>query len=258
MTMGMTAVWGVYLRELGRILGSSATIFALPAGLVWVAWARQYGSILGTPVDGLDAALRAASVVLAPVTVWAAAPALSAERAEGTATLWAISPVRPASVVAGKLLALITFGVGAGVLVLGPMLWELAAAGQLAWPRVGAGVLGLAALCLLAGAVTLLASALAGHFSTAFAWGLGLIALWVWGNEILAGAAATVSALLPPQWAPAVSGLFDPVAGWGGKALLYPLFIGWVDAGALCGIAAAAWLAVAAAHLIVASERWRG
>lgn len=254
----MNAALGVYRRELGRILAGSATFLALPLALVWVAWQRHYGAPLGLPVDGMDAAFRAAALVLAPLVVWAGAPALAAERAEGTATLWAISPVRPSAVVGGKLLALLTFALAAGLLVTGPAVWAQVALGHAAWPRVGAGVVGLVLLCMLAASFTLLASALAHHFSTAFAWGLGLLALWVWGNEIMARAAGAVAALLPTGWAPAVAGLFDPVAGWGGRAVLYPLYVGWVDPTAVCAMGAVAVVALAATHQVMASERWRG
>lgn len=249
---------GVYRRELGRIAASSAVFFALPLAMAWVGWESQYGAPMGAPLDGLDGVFRAVALVLAPLVAWAAAPSLAAERAAGTSALWAYSPVRPSAVVAGKLLAVLTFAAGAGLLLAGPAVWAAVVAGQAAWSRVGAGALGLLLLCLLAGTFTLLASALVRHFSTAFAWGVGLLALWVWGNEVLSRAAVAVAALLPPAWAPAVAGLFDPAAGWGGQAVLYPLYVGWVDLAAVCGMAAAAAVALAATHQVVASERWRG
>lgn len=253
----MNAAIGIYLRELGRIGAGSATVIALPAGLVWAAWVRYAGLAPATNIDSTDAAFRATALVLAALTVWAAAPALAAERAEGTSALWAISPVRPAAVLAGKVAALLTFAAAAGALLLVPPLWGGQGAG-LVWPRLAAGGLGLLVLCLVAASVTLLASALARHFSTAFAWGLGALCLWVWGNDVMARAAAALGTLLPHSLAPALSGAFDPVAGWGGKAVLYPLFLGWVDLGAVAGMTAAAVVTLVACHQIVASERWRG
>jgi ABC-type transport system involved in multi-copper enzyme maturation permease subunit len=249
---------GIYRRELGRIVASSAVFFALPLGMAWVAWEGQYGAATGAPLDALDAAFRAVALVLAPLVVWAAAPALAAERAAGTSSLWAYSPVRPSAVVTGKLLAVLTFAAGSALLLAGPAVWAALASGLATWSRVGAGALGLLLLCLLAGTFTLLASALARHFSTAFAWGVGLLALWVWGNQALSRIAAAVAALLPPTWAPAVAGLFDPAAGWGGQAVLYPLYVGWVDLAAVAGMAAAAAIGLAVTHQVVASERWRG
>jgi len=249
---------GVYRRELGRIAASSAVFLALPVAMAWVAWEGQYGLPVGAPLDALDGAFRAVALVLAPLVVWAAAPTLAAERAAGTSALWAYSPVRPAAVVAGKLLAVLTYAAGAGVLLAGPPAWAALASGAADWSRVGAGALGLLLVCLLAGSFTLLASALVRHFSTAFAWGVGLLALWVWGNQVLSRAAEAVAALLPPTWAPAVAGLFDPAAGWGGQAVLAPLYVGWVDLAAVCAMAAAAVVALAATHQVVASERWRG
>lgn len=254
----MSVAVGVYRRELGRIVAGSTVFFALPLGMAWAAWEGQYGAPVGAPLDALDAAFRTVALVLAPLVVWAAAPTLAAERAAGTSALWAYSPVRPSAVVAGKLLAVLTFAAGAGLLLAGPAVWAAVASGLATWGRVGAGALGLLLLCLLAGTFTLLASALVRHFSTAFAWGVGLLALWVWGNQVLARAAAAVAALLPPAWAPPVAGLFDPAAGWGGQAVLYPLYVGWVDLAAVAGMAGAAVVAVAVTHQVVASERWRG
>jgi hypothetical protein len=254
----VNAAIGIYLRELGRIGAGSATVIALPLGLVWAAWVRYAGVAPATSIDPTDAAFRAAALVLAALTVWAAAPALAAERAEGTSALWAISPVRPAAVLAGKMAALLTFAAAAGALLLLPPLWGALEGADIAWPRMAAGGLGLLVLCLVAASVTLLASALARHFSTAFAWGLGALCLWVWGNDVLARAAAALGTLLPHSLAPALSGAFDPVAGWGGKAVLYPLFLGWVDLGAVAGMTVAAVVALVACHQVVASERWRG
>jgi ABC-2 family transporter protein len=257
----VNAAIGIYLRELGRIGAGSATVIALPLGLVWAAWVRYLGIAPVTNIDPTDAAFRSTALVLAALTVWAAAPALASERAAGTSALWAISPVRPGAVLAGKVAALLTYAAAAGALLLVPPLWSDWGGADLAWPRLGAGAVGLLVLCLVAASVTLLASALARHFSTAFVWGLGLLGLWVWGNDVLARAAAALGTLLPhslaPALAPTLSGAFDPVAGWGGKAVLYPLFLGWVDLGAVAGMTAAAVVALVACHQVVASERWR-
>ncbi|MFQ5508278.1 MAG: hypothetical protein ACE5FN_02965 [Leptospirillia bacterium] len=254
----MTAVIGLFLRELGRLFAGSAATFALPLGLAWFYWQYFYGGLDTGAVDGADAVFRAASLVIGPLSVWAAAPALAAERAEGTATLWAISAVRPAQVLGGKFAAIMTFLIFAALVILGPALWQLAAAGAMAPERALAGGGGLLLLAALATSVTLLASALATHFSTAFVAGFGFLALWGWATDLLERLAIAAADLMPQVLSGWVASLFHPVSGWGGKAVLSPLFVGWVDLGAVCGLLAATFMGLLIAHQVVASEQWRG
>ena len=65
-----------------------------------------------------------------------------------------------------------------------------------------------------------------------------------------------LSSLAPASWG-VISPEMGTSAGWGGKDLLLPMFVGWVDAGAVCIILAAAVTVLLAAHQVVASERWR-
>ena len=254
----MTALVGLYQREMGRIFSGSGVTLALPAALAWIGWQRLYGGVNLGGADPVDDAFKACALLLAPLAVWVCAPSLAGERASGTASLWAISPVRPLAVLGGKFLAVMSFLAVAAVMLLAPTAWEMAALGSALWVRLGAGVLGLLLLCGLAAAVTLLASALVKHFSTAFAIGAGALSLWMWGTDLLRRVAEAVSSLLPTAWGSHLTGAFDPVLGWNGRALLYPLFVGWVDLGAIAAMAGLTILALVLTHQLVASERWRG
>lgn len=251
----MIAAFGLYRRELGRMAAGSGAIVALPLGLAWIAWQWFYGAFDLAAVDVTDGIFKAAALVLGPLAVWLSAPALSAERAEGTSTLWVISPVRPLSVLAGKFLAGMTFLLAAALLLVVPPLVIASASEPLLWGRIAAGWLGLTLLCVLASSLTLLASALASHFSTAFVWGLGSLVVWVWGQNVLSPVKAALSQLLSGTGTAGVGG--GALPSWTGGAVLYPMFVGWVDAGAVFGMLAVSLLVLLMAHQVVASERWR-
>ncbi|MDH4228908.1 MAG: hypothetical protein OEW11_04065 [Nitrospirota bacterium] len=250
------ATLGMLRREMGRMLSGSGMILALPVGMAWMAWQRYYSSGDLGAADTLDGVFRAAGVVLGVLAVWLASPSLSAERAEGTASLWATSPVRPSQVVTGKLLAVLLFLLGAALLLLAPPLWHISLAEPLTWGRLLSGMLGLFLLSLLAASVTLLASALVRHFSTAFCWGLAALVVWIWGDQVLVRVTGILSSLTPASWG-VISPEMGTSAGWGGKDLLLPMFVGWVDAGAVCIMLVAAATLLLVAHQVVASERWR-
>lgn len=252
----MIALFGVYRRELGRVLAGSATFLALPAGLAWVAWRRMAGTIDPGAVDGPDALFRAAALVLVPLAVWAAAPSFAVERAERTATLWAISPVRPTGVLLGKFLALMTWLTL--VLVVLALALQSGAPSGLTWQRLGAGLGGLLLLCAVTVALTLLTSALATHFSTAFIAALALVVVWTWGPALLDGALATLAGVAPGPWVEWAAAAHLGLAGWDARALVLPLFLGWVDLGAVAALVAAVLVLLVVTQQVVASERWRG
>ncbi|MDH5527947.1 MAG: hypothetical protein OEY97_11640 [Nitrospirota bacterium] len=252
----MRAIFGLFRRELGRMLAGSGMILALPVGMAWMAWQRYYATSDMGAADPMDGVFRGAAVVLGTMAVWLTCPALASERAAGTASLWGFSPVRPGEVMSGKLLAIMVWLLGAAALLLTPPLWHLSLSAPLAGGRLISGMLGLFLLVLLASSVTLLASALVNHFSTAFCWGVGMMIVWVWGDEILVRITGILMGLAPASWgwaAPAAG----TSAGWGGKDLLLPMFVGWVDAGSVAIMVAAAASALVMTHQVVASERWR-
>lgn len=254
--MSSTAARGIYLRELGRIFTGTATTVALPLGLAWVAWHRFYGFDTGAS-DPLDATFQSVALVLAPLAVWLTAPTLAAERREGTAMLWSISPVRPSDIILGKFGAAITFLLLAIAFLLIPAAWQPMVTEVSTMGRVLSGLLGLVLLCLLSGSVTLIVSAVATHFSTAFAVGLGIVAVWMWAGDVAVRLATAVAGLLPAAWVASFRSAADTVHAVGGKGLLEPLFVGWIDAMAVFGMLAVTALALVITHQIVASERWR-
>ncbi|MBI5135931.1 MAG: hypothetical protein HZA24_01205 [Nitrospirae bacterium] len=254
----MIAFFGVFRRELGRVLAGSATFLALPAGLAWVAWQRMAGSVDPGAVDGPDALFRAAALVLVPLAVWAAAPSFAVERVERTATLWAISPVRPTGVLLGKFLALMTALTLALVVLALPLALQSGPPDGLTWQRLGAGLGGLLLLCAVTVALTLLTSALATHFSTAFIAALALVVAWTWGPALLDGILVTLAGVAPGPWVEWAAAAHHGLSGWDARALVLPLFLGWVDLGAVAALVAAVLVLLVVTQQVVASERWRG
>lgn len=251
----MIAALGLYRRELGRLCTGSGATIALPFGLAWVAWQRYYGHFDTGAVDAVDHAFRLAALMLVPLAVWLSAPALAAERSEGTSVLWAISPVRPIEVVLGKFCAIMTFMLAAIVLLLLPVVWDPAFAQVAVASRVWAGILGMLLICTISCSVTLLASTLANHFSTAFGWGLGVLVVWIWSDDVLIQIVDVLTGLFSPG--AAEGEVAGSLFGLGGKNVLFPLFVGWVDLAAVTGLVGAVVLTLVTAHQVVASERWR-
>jgi len=246
----MIAFVGIYRRELGRLLASSGVTIYLPLALAWLAWQRYQGTEVLAALDPLDAGLRLVALVLAPLAVWMAAPSLSAERQ--TATLWAISPVRAHTVLFGKFLAILTALTGASLLLVAVALGaDLLGAPPM---RLLCGLLGLWLLALPVAAVTLLASALVGHFSTAFAWGMALLCGWVWGLDVLLTGLKSLAELVPALTALAPLAV---LSGWDVQSVVFPLFLGWLDLGATVVLLVATLLLLLVTHQVVSSERWR-
>ncbi len=253
----MIALIGIYRRELGRLLASSGVFLALPAGLSWIAWQRFFGAVDLGAMDGMDATFRAIALVLVPLSVWLAAPSFSVERSEYTAALWAISPVRPSAILFGKFLAILTVLTVALALLSSPVVAQLAVGPGIPWVRIAVGLGGLLLLVMGSTALTLLASSLVGHFSTAFIWGMGLMAGWMWGTVVMTHLLDAVVGLVPGAWLAVLRHGVSALALWDAPSLLLPLFLGWVDVGSVAAIAASVLLVLTVILQVVSSERWR-
>jgi ABC-type transport system involved in multi-copper enzyme maturation permease subunit len=251
----MTALIGIYRRELGRLFAGSGISVCLPLGLAWLAWQRYYGGLDVGALDPLDETLRLMGVVLVILAVWLTAPALSAERQHATATLWAISPVRPGAVLIGKFAALSTVLTLAVALLFVGTLGQGELLAQASPMRLLTGLLGLLLLVLSATSMTLLASALVSHFSTAFAWGLSLLCGWVWGPEVLARGLGTIGDLVPALGV--LERLLIVLSAWDAQAVVLPLFLGWLDLGMVAVVLAGSILLLLITQQVIGSERWR-
>ncbi len=253
----MIALWGIYLRELGRLLSGSATTVALPLALAALTWQQFLGPNATGQVQ-LDTGLQTSAGLLAVLAVWCASPALAWERMQGTANLWATCPVRPMAVVLGKFLAEMTYLILAATVLLAPLLWLDLEAGTVVWSRWGAGASGLLLVMAALTAVTLLASSLVTHFSTAFLAGVSVMAGWLWGGPVLEQVAVAFGRLLPQPLGIQVENLGHWLAGWNGQSWLSSLYVGWVDLQQIALLlAVTAWMLVAT-HRMIVSERWRG
>ncbi len=253
----MIALIGVFRREFGRLLAGSGVTLCLPLGLAWIAWQRFYGVQDMGAVDSLDAAFRAMALVLVPLAVWLSAPSFSVERTEHTAALWAISPVRPSAVLLGKYFAILTVSALALLLLIAPLLIQLVLSGNLPWFRLAAGLGGLFLLVAATSSLTLLASSLVAHFSTAFIWGLGLMAAWLWGPAVADRTVRAVAHLAPDRWMSLVGKGVEMLSFWDARAVVMPMFVGWVDLGSVVAMLAVVLLFLITTRQVVASERWR-